>query len=92
MTENEAKMEKPLHVESRIDPRYDLSHLSTEDAEFLASFSEAARKRVIWKASLVPFCSRIRILFIWLQQVDLRLIPMLTILYLISFLDRSNIG
>ncbi|KAM0808454.1 putative Major facilitator superfamily (MFS) profile domain-containing protein [Seiridium cardinale] len=69
----EQKIEKPLLVESRIDPRYDLTALTVEDAEFLASFSEEARKRVIWK-------------------VDIRLIPMLTILHLISFLDRSNMG
>ncbi|KAK6070282.1 transporter [Seiridium cupressi] len=67
------KIEKPPHVESRIDPRYDLTALTVEDAEFLVSFSEEARKRVIWK-------------------VDIRLIPMLTILYLMSYLDRSNIG
>ncbi|KAK9774533.1 putative Major facilitator superfamily (MFS) profile domain-containing protein [Seiridium cardinale] len=69
----EQKIEKPLLVESRIDPRYDLTALTVEDAEFLASFSEEARKRVIWK-------------------VDIRLIPMLTILHLISFLDCSNMG
>ncbi|KAF3765596.1 MFS general substrate transporter [Cryphonectria parasitica EP155] len=46
------KVEKPEHVESRIDPRYDLTVLSVEDAEFLASFSEQDRKRVIRKARL----------------------------------------
>lgn len=51
MSATEQKVEKPLHVESRIDPRYDLSILNTDDAEFLASFSEEARRRVIWKAS-----------------------------------------
>lgn len=49
MADTDQKAEKPLHVESRIDPRYDLTALTTEDAEFLASFSEEARKRVIWK-------------------------------------------
>jgi hypothetical protein len=51
MTDVELKAEKPQHVESRIDPRYDLSALTTEDAEFLASFSEEDRKRVIRKVS-----------------------------------------
>ncbi|ETS76899.1 hypothetical protein PFICI_10773 [Pestalotiopsis fici W106-1] len=69
MADTELKAEEPVHIESRIDPKCDLSALNTEDAEFLASFTEAQRKRV-----------------------DIRLIPMLTILYLISFLDRSNIG
>ncbi|KAF3023123.1 hypothetical protein E8E14_013662 [Neopestalotiopsis sp. 37M] len=73
MADAELKAEEPVHIESRINPKCDLSVLNTEDAEFIASFTEAQRKRVIWK-------------------VDIRLIPMLTILYLISFLDRSNIG
>lgn len=50
MATAEEKVEKPLHIESRIDPRYDLTVLTTEDAEFLASFSEDDRKRIIWKA------------------------------------------
>ncbi|KAI0170077.1 major facilitator superfamily domain-containing protein [Pestalotiopsis sp. NC0098] len=73
MTDTELKAEKPAHIETRAGPHCDLNALSAEDAEFLASFTEGQRKRVIWK-------------------VDIRLIPMLTILYLISFLDRSNIG
>lgn len=47
--------------------------LAAEDAEFLAHFTDAQRKRV-------------------LRKVDWRLVPMLLILYLISFIDRANIG
>lgn len=47
--------------------------LVAEDAEFLAHFTDAQRKRV-------------------LRKVDWRLVPMLLILYLISFIDRANIG
>ncbi|KAK7711263.1 hypothetical protein SLS63_012696 [Diaporthe eres] len=48
-------------------------NLAPEDAEFLAHFTDAQRKRVLGK-------------------VDWRLVPMLLILYLISFIDRANIG
>ncbi|KAH8670795.1 MFS transporter [Xylariales sp. PMI_506] len=73
MADTEFKAEKPEHIETRIDPRFDFTALSAEDAEFLANFTEEQRKQVI-------------------RKVDMRLIPMLTFLYLISFLDRSNIG
>lgn len=45
-------IEKPPrteHIESRIDPRCDLTALNADDAEFLASFSEEDRKRVVRK-------------------------------------------
>ncbi len=48
-------------------------HISSEEAAFLASFSDEQRKRV-------------------LRKIDWRLVPMLLILYLISFIDRANIG
>lgn len=47
--------------------------LAADDAEFLAHFTDAQRKKV-------------------LRKVDWRLVPMLLILYLISFIDRANIG
>lgn len=37
------------HLEIQQDPRYDLRYLSREDAEFLSSFPEAAKKKVMWK-------------------------------------------
>lgn len=47
--------------------------LAADDAQFLANFTDAQRKKV-------------------LRKVDWRLVPMLLILYLISFIDRANIG
>ncbi|KAH8878964.1 MFS general substrate transporter [Thozetella sp. PMI_491] len=75
---DDIKAEPASHVEdkqpvNRDDARYDLTVLSPDDAAFLMSFPEEARKRVI-------------------RKIDLRLIPLLTLLYLVSFIDRSNIG
>lgn len=92
MADAELKNEKPSHIENGIDPRSDLSALSTEDAEFLTTFSESEGKRVIRKVSRNLGGASGRTNLIILPKVDLRLIPMLTLLYLISFLDRSNIG
>ncbi|TPX09500.1 uncharacterized protein E0L32_009243 [Thyridium curvatum] len=47
--------------------------LGQEELEFLANFSEQARKKVV-------------------RKVDWRLIPMLLFLFLISYLDKTNIG
>lgn len=47
--------------------------MSADDAEFLANFSPAAKRKVM-------------------SKVDWRMMPILTCMYLISFLDRSNIG
>jgi hypothetical protein len=47
--------------------------LTSEEASFLASFSDEQKKVV-------------------LRKVDWRLVPMLLVLYLISFIDRANIG
>lgn len=49
------------------------SLMTAQDANFLANFTDAQRKKV-------------------LRKVDWRLVPMLLILYLISFIDRANIG
>lgn len=49
------------------------SAMTAQDANFLANFTDAQRKKV-------------------LRKVDWRLVPMLLILYLISFIDRANIG
>lgn len=48
-------------------------NMTSEDAAFLASFSDDSRKVV-------------------LRKVDWRLVPVLLVLYLISFIDRANIG
>ncbi len=49
----DVKVESPMHIERKLvskdDARYDLSVLNAEDAEFLMSFSEEDRKRVIRK-------------------------------------------
>ncbi|KAJ5183379.1 hypothetical protein N7492_000995 [Penicillium capsulatum] len=47
--------------------------ISTEDEEFLQSFSEEAKKRV-------------------LRKVDIRLVPMFVLLYLVAYIDKTNIG
>ncbi|KAH3918699.1 hypothetical protein HBH56_023100 [Parastagonospora nodorum] len=64
--------------------------LDPDDADFYINFSDEKRKRVIHK--------------VWTRsqhgvqndtdahQVDIRLVPMLAILYLISHIDRANIG
>lgn len=60
-------------LEARSDSPRDFSQQTPEDAEFLASFTEADRKRIV-------------------RKVDFRLLPWLALLYLISFLDRTNLG
>ncbi|KAH8172435.1 major facilitator superfamily protein [Sarocladium implicatum] len=47
--------------------------LSTEDAEFMQSFTEKERKKVV-------------------RKIDMRVVPVLCSLYLMSFIDRANIG
>ncbi|CAG8108327.1 unnamed protein product [Penicillium olsonii] len=47
--------------------------ISVEDAEFLANFSDEAKKKVI-------------------KKVDMRLVPMFVLLYLVAYIDKTNIG
>lgn len=66
------------------------ANLSVEDAQWLADFPEELKKAVVKKVRSVPtefWDTRIT-----LFQVDIRLIPLLTLLYLFSFIDRANIG
>lgn len=51
------KVEQPRHMEIRVDPEYDLSVLTAENAEFLASFSQEARKRAVRKVRLCSILS-----------------------------------
>ena len=64
--------------------------LNSEDADFLARFSEESRKRVIRKIDVSVFAQK------GMQRnangLKLRLIPMLVILYLLAYLDKTNIG
>ncbi|KAL4998446.1 major facilitator superfamily domain-containing protein [Aspergillus recurvatus] len=70
--------------------------LAAEDATFYRSFSPERRGKVMRKAQQSspppPGCTLTRLTFDTLLQIDLRLLPCLTVLYLISHLDRANIG
>jgi hypothetical protein len=64
--------------------------LDPDDAEFYINFSDEKRKRVIhkvWNRSQHGVQNDTDA-----HQVDIRLVPMLAILYLISHIDRANIG
>ncbi|KAJ3521096.1 hypothetical protein NM208_g13450 [Fusarium decemcellulare] len=64
--------------------------LATAPGTTLDSFSHLDEKKILHKARLfltIEFSIANRFL-----QMDLRLIPMLALLYLLSFLDRGNIG
>jgi hypothetical protein len=65
--------------------------LAPEDAEFYRNFDASKRKRLLWKAcsyqSILNTITNREVL-----QVDIRLVPMLSVLYLVSHLDRANIG
>lgn len=70
----------------------DALNISSEDQAFLSDFTVQQRKRLVRKVSLSfknPTASKPLSLKV---QVDVRLIPILTFLYLIAFLDRANIG
>ncbi|CAG8405376.1 unnamed protein product [Penicillium salamii] len=65
MTEKDAAV---LHLENQPG-----NGISAEDAEFLANFSDEAKKKVI-------------------KKVDMRLVPMFVLLYLVAYIDKTNIG
>lgn len=64
--------------------------LSADDAEFYTNFPVERKKKLLRKVCsltlITAHCSSIDV------QVDIRLVPMLAVLYLISHLDRANIG
>lgn len=74
------------------------ANLSPEDAQWLAQFPEARKKAVVRKVSLDHLSFRsgrvidLLLTFCFYLQVYYRLIPLLTLLYLFSFIDRANIG
>jgi len=81
-----------VHNEKGVSP----NGLKPEDADFLANFSEASRKRVIRKIDVrmqqtLPPRGLLRI-GVDTDTPKLRLIPMLVILYLLAYLDKTNIG
>ncbi|KAJ5667669.1 uncharacterized protein N7477_006239 [Penicillium maclennaniae] len=64
--------------------------LSPEDADFYHNFTPEQRKTVLHKVTPILLSHYGRIINAY--QVDIRLVPMLAVLYLISHLDRANIG
>lgn len=71
--------------------------LDPADAEFYMNFSDERRKKVIHKVRLprslglnIEYDAVLNIADI--AKVDIRLVPMLAVLYLISHIDRANIG
>jgi len=65
--------------------------LKPEDAEFLANFSDASRRKVVRKIDVrtrTPNGVRLKANNLW----QIRLIPMLVVLYLLAYLDKTNIG
>lgn len=88
VSQNEKKPEKFSHTER-------LGELSEEDRAFVENFSEDAKKKALRKVCCCPkrtTSEERNVLLIVEKQIDIRLIPMLAFLYLISFLDRANIG
>ncbi|KAF7555164.1 hypothetical protein G7Z17_g2366 [Cylindrodendrum hubeiense] len=79
MTNNKASMEG-TDLEAVVHEKSGVTHsehrrggLSPEDWEFLNTFPEDHKKKI-------------------LRKVDWRLVPMLVLLYLIAYLDKTNIG
>jgi len=77
-------------------PPNDTSHLSDHDVEL--DKSTVAQLEQIQNGNLTPEEAGFLASFsdeqkkIVLRKVDWRLVPMLLVLYLISFIDRANIG
>ncbi|KAL4907106.1 hypothetical protein BDW74DRAFT_189669 [Aspergillus multicolor] len=74
----EKDIEKPSHIESPITEigTFRVVGLSPEDADFYTNYPEEKRKKVFRKRG----------------KVDIRLVPMLALLYLCAHIDRANIG
>lgn len=70
---------------------YDLSNLSPEDAELLKTFPEDARKRVLRKVG-VPFALLVGEVNAYNSKMDFRIVAVLSLLYFLDTLDRSNIA
>lgn len=96
------KYTKSDHVEDcnnvTIIDDFQVLGLAAEDANFYREFSAERRKKVLRKVreqadalglSIDVGRARKKLTFL---QVDIRLVPMLSILYLVSHLDRANIG
>lgn len=77
-------------VEDAANPYFGLS---PDDAEFMRQYDGKAGKRVVRKVSLFQL-QRFEAmkLIVAAPQIDLRLIPIMGILYLLAHIDRGNIG
>lgn len=84
-------IEKTSKIQIRIIDSIRVVGLSDGDADFYNSHTAAQRKRITHKVTPIEqfYCT---VRFLTTQQVDVRLLPMLAILYLLSHLDRANIG
>ena len=80
----------------RLSPTNDTSHHSDHDVEL--DKTTVVQLEQIHNASLTPEEAGFLASFsdeqkkVVLRKVDWRLVPMLLVLYLISFIDRANIG
>jgi hypothetical protein len=81
--------ESKPHQIVRIDD-FQVLGLDPDDAEFYINYPEEKKKRVIHKVKLPLLSESLHRVNNF--QVDIRLVPMLAVLYLISHIDRANIG
>jgi hypothetical protein len=77
------------HHEAALDP---YEGFSPKDADHLRNYEGKASKKVVRKVSLdqVRFYKRCADDFA--TQIDFRLIPVMAFLYLLSHIDRGNVG
>lgn len=92
-----------MHLERR-----PANGMSFEDEEFLAHFSDDERKEVLKKVCALitsitdtdssPGRCKIRTMILYsitnvpLSSIQWRLVPMLVLLYLVAYIDKTNIG
>jgi hypothetical protein len=77
------------HHEAAEDP---YAGLTPEDAELWRRFEGKEGKKVVRKVRGITFFRILTITDVLLLQVDFRLISVLGVLYLLSHIDRGNIG
>jgi hypothetical protein len=77
------------HHEAAEDP---YAGLTPEDAELWRLFEGKEGKKVVRKVRGITFFRILTITDVLLLQVDFRLISVLGVLYLLSHIDRGNIG
>jgi len=83
--------EKHMESVEETQPHTHPADFTQDEIEFMEGFTKEQRKKVIRKVCIIHYVQSLQLLIVRFQ-VDWRLIPVLAILYLMSHLDRANIG